>query len=584
MSKLLKLGEKLSLPLDAVTQTFGVLAVRGAGKSNLAACMAEEMHAAGRSFVVIDPVGSWSGLRSSADGKKPGLDIPIFGGRRGDLPLERTAGVLLADLVVDKRMSCVLDVSDFSEGDKIRFLIDFGERLYRRNTQPLHLFLEEADDYIPQRPMREQARLLRVWENIVRRGRARGLGITMITQRSAAINKNVLTQIETLFVLRTTSPQDIKAIEAWVHYHGQSREVLASLSQLESGEAWVWSPSYLKRFERVKVRRRWTYDTGATPKEAKGAPPPLKLADVDLGELQQLMAETIERAKADNPAELRKQVAALKAELAKAQKASPAGFKLVPAGAHILTAEALERHQKLQEQNAQLFELAGGLLEGLQNTLGPAKQTLALMRKGALPTRAEVAKAVPPPARATAVPAPMQARASAPRPAPKGDLTGPEQRILDAIAWLESVGVDAPEQTAVAFLAGYTAGGGAFNNPRGRLNQTGLVEYVPGGRIRLTEAGRAAANMPNHALSSEELQAQVLGRLPGPERRLLEPLIQAHPEAMTNAELAAASRYTPGAGAFNNPRGRLKSLGLIEYPAPGCVRARDILFLGGARG
>ncbi|HET7910018.1 MAG TPA: hypothetical protein VFL19_04870, partial [Nitrospira sp.] len=61
------------------------------------------------------------------------------------------------------------------------FLLKFAQRLYEKNEDPLHLFLEEADDYIPQKPMRDEAQLLRAWENIVRRGRARGLGMTIIT-------------------------------------------------------------------------------------------------------------------------------------------------------------------------------------------------------------------------------------------------------------------------------------------------------------------------------------------------------------------------------------------------------------------
>src|SRR5207253_5831651 len=148
----LELGPGLQLPLDAVTTTFGILAIRGAGKSNLAAVMAEEMFAADLPFVVVDPVGSWFGLRSSADGKTPGLPIAIFGGRHGDVPLDRSGGNLIADLVAERRLSCVLDLSEFgSEGDKKTFLLDFARRLYRKNEQPLHLFLEEADDFIPQR-------------------------------------------------------------------------------------------------------------------------------------------------------------------------------------------------------------------------------------------------------------------------------------------------------------------------------------------------------------------------------------------------------------------------------------------------
>ncbi len=37
--------------------------------------------------------------------------------------------------------------------------------------------------------------------------------------------------------------------------------------------------------------------------------------------------------------------------------------------------------------------------------------------------------------------------------------------------------------------------------------------------------------------------------------------------------------YTAGAGAFNNPKGRLRSLGLIDYPRPGAVVAKSLLFL-----
>ena len=159
-----------------------------------------------------------------------------------------------------------------------------------------------------------------------------------------------------------------------------------------------------------------------------------------------------------------------------------------------------------------------------------------------------------------------------------GSLTGPEQRILNAIAWLEDIGVESPEQPAVAFLAGYSYGGGAYNNPRGRLNMTGMVEYVSGNRIRLTDAGKRLAEPTDVPSTNDALHESVLARLPGPEQRLLKPLLKSYPSAMHNQTLADAAGYTAGAGAFNNPRGRLKTLGLIEYPQPGMVRARDLLF------
>jgi hypothetical protein len=555
--KYLELGPGLQLPLDAVTMTFGILAIRGAGKSNLAAVMAEEMFAAHLPFVVVDPVGSWWGLRSSAGGA-PGLPIAIFGGRHGDVPLDRSGGNLIADLVTEKRLSCVLDLSEFgSEGDKKTFLLDFARRLYRKNEQPLHLFLEEADDYIPQRPMRDEAQLLRAWENIVRRGRARGLGITLITQRSAVLNKNVLTQVENLFVLRTTGPQDRAAIEAWVKYHAQSQELLESLPGLETGEAWFWSPHWLRVMKRVQVRRRATFDSGATPKGAKAGTKPTNLADVDLSAIQKEMADAIKKAADEDPRELRRRLAEADRKIAALEK------KL--------------REQPVPEPiRIEVPILANGQLQELNS----AVQTIVTVSDGlkSAIAQATARRPSPPPIKG------VQPTHKAPRPAAKpstdgdGSLTGPEQRILDALAWLESIGVDDAEQTAVAFLAGYSPRGGAYQNPRGRLRTQGLIDYRSG-KLVLTEAGGSRANRPDAPLITEHLHGRVLERLPGPERKLLSALLEVYPQALSYEELAQRTGYSAGGGAFGNPRSRLRSLGLITYPERGRVRAADLLFL-----
>jgi len=56
-------------------------------------------------------------------------------------------------------------------------------------------------------------------------------------------------------------------------------------------------------------------------------------------------------------------------------------------------------------------------------------------------------------------------------------------------------------------------------------------------------------------------------------------LIDVYPEALDNTELARRAGYEPGGGAFNNPRGRLRTLGLVDYPERGMVVARPVLFL-----
>lgn len=569
VTRRLHVSNSLSLPATSVTETFAVLAVRGAGKTNAARVMAEEMFSAGCPFVAIDPVGSWWGLRAGRDSKKGGIPIPIFGGEHGDVPLERGGGQVVADLVVDQNVSCVLDLSAFeSEGAKKAFLLAFAQRLYHRNRTPRHLFLEECDDYVPQRPQHEDAQLLRAWENIVRRGRSRGLGMTLITQRSAVVNKNVLTQVGTLITLRTTSPQDRSAVEAWIEFHGQKDDILATLSSLESGEAWVWSPDFLRDTKRFRFRLSTTFDSGATPKLGAAPSKAATLADVDLGALQERMAATIEKAKTEDPKALQAEVARLKRELA----AKPAP-KVERVEVPVMRDSHIERIEQVAEDVGKACA-----------TFAEVARELAL-----LAGMCKMAKAQPPNNgghRHGAPPARLpSSRVAAGRPAGVDDvepLSGPEQRILDAIAWLETNNQQlAQEQAAVAFLAGYTVGGGAFNNPRGRLNTRGLIEYQ-GGRLALTDAGRARAALTDAVLTDAELHGRVLERLPGPEQKILRVLLDAYPGEVENDDLARRAGYEPGGGAFNNPRGRLRSLGLVVYPRKGAAAAAPVLFVGGA--
>src|SRR5438105_7183622 len=112
LSRMLPVSPELSLPLEVVTETLGILARKRVGKSNAAVVLAEEMFDAGLPWVAIDPKGDWWGVRASGDGKGPGLPVVVFGGEHGDVPLDPGAGALIADLVVEQRLTCVLDISE----------------------------------------------------------------------------------------------------------------------------------------------------------------------------------------------------------------------------------------------------------------------------------------------------------------------------------------------------------------------------------------------------------------------------------------------------------------------------------------
>lgn len=591
MTSGLAIAEDLELPIDAVTETFGILAKKGAGKSNAAVVMAEEMHAAGVPWVAIDPKGDWWGLRAAGDGQGPGLPIVVFGGRHGDVPLEPTAGALLADLVIEQRLTCVLDVSEFTKADVRRFLLAFADRLYRQaDDDPIHLFLEEAHEYLPQQVRGDDAHLVNAWQRIVKQGRFKGLGCTLVTQRSAALNKDVLTQVDTLIVLRTTSPQDRAAVKAWVDVHADSHDMLATLPSLESGEAWVWSPEFLGTLTRIRFRRRSTFDSGATPKVGQKRRTPATLADVDLAAIKEQMAATIEKAKADDPKHLRARIRELESQVI-ALRHLVDDFREAPAPEPVVelvhvpavTAEALEEYSTVGGQLLTLLsDIEGRLTELANQTPQEGKQGQPTTRPSApRATSASSTTGRAPVARPSTIQKPSPGHQRDTRPATDpGEAPSPaRRRILTTLVQLESINVTAPPKNQVALFAGVSPKSSGYANNLGALRSAGLIDYPGPGLVAITDTGRAHADDVDVPLSDDELHDQVRTILTPARWRILEPLLGVYPDAMDKGELAEHIGVSSRSSGYANNLGALRSLGLIDYPGVGLVAATTMLFV-----
>lgn len=274
MTPNLNVVEGLPFDTSAVTQTFGFIARKGHGKTYAAGKLVEEiyMHA---SVIVLDPVGTWYGLRLAADGKKQSaFSIPVFGGDHGDVPItsDVKTATKLARILVEHDHSAVIDVSTFRKGEMKTFVAAFCEELFARAKtvrRPLMIVFEEAQVFAPQRVTPDSARMLGAVEDIVRLGRNCGLGSTMITQRPQSVNKEVLNQIECLFVGQLNAAHERKAIDEWISEKGVTLDT-RELPSLPVGTMYLWSPGWLQTFQKVKVLQKKTFDASATP--TVGAP------------------------------------------------------------------------------------------------------------------------------------------------------------------------------------------------------------------------------------------------------------------------------------------------------------------------
>jgi DNA helicase HerA-like ATPase len=243
---------KHPIPDEALARPIAFVGTVGSGKTFAAKGTLERPLAQGSRVCIVDPTGAWWGLKSSADGKSAGFPVVVFGGDHADVPIDDRAGAALGELVAKGALQCVVDVSGMTMGGRVRFMTEFQEALYHHNRATLYLVYDEADMFAPQRPMPDQTVMLNRAEQIVRRGRIKGLRVMMITQRPAELHKSVLSQAGTLVALKLTSPQDRKAIGEWIKGQADEKKGAALLADVplhKTGEL-----DYAR--QRVRLARR----------------------------------------------------------------------------------------------------------------------------------------------------------------------------------------------------------------------------------------------------------------------------------------------------------------------------------------
>jgi hypothetical protein len=305
----LNLSPDLSLPADVAKQVIAVFGVRDAGKTNTGGVIAEETYRAGGQVIVLDPLDVWWGIRASADGTGAGLPFLVFGGAHGDLPLLIESATAIADFLVESRHSAVLSLSHLLVEEQRQFVALFLARLYHRKSDPAYQYLtllvcDEMALLAPQQAETDAKESSAALRRVTQLGRTKGFGVVIISQRSADVDKRIVSQATVLIVHQTTLARDRKRIEEWMDAHtdhDDKRAFLNSLKNLEVGWAWVWIPGKLDVFQKVQIRLRDTFNSSATPEFGEARLQPRTLADVNLDEVRSFFETMQPTAPADAP-------------------------------------------------------------------------------------------------------------------------------------------------------------------------------------------------------------------------------------------------------------------------------------------
>ncbi|MBN2367813.1 ATP-binding protein [Candidatus Woesearchaeota archaeon] len=138
-----------------------------------------------------------------------------------------------------------------------KLMKDLFELRKKEKIPPFFTIIEEAHNYCPERSFGE-TRCSKILRTVASEGRKFGLGLCVISQRPARVDKSVLSQCTTQIIMKVTNPNDLKAISNSVE--GITAESQDEVKNLPVGSAMITGIVDMPLF--VNIRPRMTKHGG----------------------------------------------------------------------------------------------------------------------------------------------------------------------------------------------------------------------------------------------------------------------------------------------------------------------------------
>ncbi|MDB4896077.1 MAG: hypothetical protein JWN15_2339 [Firmicutes bacterium] len=246
MNPVLSICEGYQLDMASYTRTglrVGIWASSGRGKSFGVGVFCEELLAAGIPVIAIDPEGELHTLREQ-------FRVLVLGGEQGDLPLPSgPAGIRFAlDRALDGGVGLVVDLSEKpsnrSQQEAARPWFETLWTLISEQRRPAALVVEEVHIFAPQSGSAITADIM---QRFAKQGRKRGAILVAASQRTQAVSKEFMSQLNFSCIGGFETERDYEAVKAVVDGHS-----FDEFRALETGRFYLSSPG---TFDRWRPRR-----------------------------------------------------------------------------------------------------------------------------------------------------------------------------------------------------------------------------------------------------------------------------------------------------------------------------------------
>ncbi len=226
-------------------------AMSGGGKSYAAKVLCEELITAGYPLIIIDPEGEYASLREL-------FATVVIGGSFADIPLSEAIinQTIQTILTSQKPLIAIYDLNLLLSSERNSMAALIQERLFAaasKYRRPLFFIVEECQLIAPQMLSKGQdSKSVDLSIDIAKRGRKRGINSIWITQRPAAVTKEVITQCNLWLFGRLIHKTDLDQIKDFLKDAGIEKTAVMKLENqffLYDGKE-----SQLVKFRKMKIK------------------------------------------------------------------------------------------------------------------------------------------------------------------------------------------------------------------------------------------------------------------------------------------------------------------------------------------
>lgn len=578
-------GEPVILDLDyAIEERMQVLGNSGSGKSHVVRCICEQANGKVQQ-IIISPKKEFVTLREKFNyihvGTKTERSTP-------DIELNTRYAGQLALRILETGMDAIIEFSE-SPKDRVKYVRNFIEGLMEAQEHlwhPVMIVIDEIDIWAPEKGHGE-AESLGAIVDLAARGRDKGFFLVAATQKLPKFNKDVASELNIKFIGKVSLDNDQTRAAQELGIPTKEKTKLKNLGR-PLFHFYAFGPGLSDEvIKMVSLPVQTTHVSGyKRNKMQKPIPTPAAIQKI-VSQFSDLPQEAEKELKTKQDlhnkiTEQHKEIVLLKRQQPKQdpeslQKSYDQGFN----EAVKQIKPQFEKQITELKSNLRAFKPIISRLCSIGKELSSYDELIPDIDKilEIKTNEIQLPKEIKLPIHTSTEPkeikqSTIQVTTIEPLSIDGIELTGPETKILTAIVQRNN---HTGSRAQISLMSGYSIKSSGFTKPLGHLRKLGLITYDSG--LTATDSGiDILGEYTPLPTDSETICRYWLDKVKGPERRILEPIIEAYPNVISREDCAEKAGYSVTSSGFTKPLGHLRKMGLVEYISTTELKATKELF------